>query len=175
MGLLGLVLCAISVPAASQADQTVEQRLRELEQQVEALTRRLEMVEQRPAAPASAPAVSAMTAEGVVWTFDDFVNDSPLKVTHKSLDKESGTIDLLLLITAPLPDPDAWTGTGQPIPIALRLRSADGTEARTDFRLERGSRLEPGAHLHVRAQIDPVQAAAARQLLIGHRDASSPR
>jgi hypothetical protein len=153
------------VPAASQADQSVEQRLHELERQVEALTRRLELVEQRPTTPAP---VAAQRADGVVWTFDDYVNASPFRVSHKTFDKQSGTIDLLLRITTALTDPTAWTGAGRRVPIALTLRSADGTLARADFVLQRGSRLEPGANLHVRTQVDPATAAAATQLVIGH-------
>ena len=56
------------------------------------------------------------------------------------------------------------------MPLAVTIRTADGTEHHSVFKLARASRLEPGAHVHVQADLDPAQAAAARQLVIGHTD-----
>jgi hypothetical protein len=161
------VAVAALVPAAAGADQDVQRRLGELEARVQALTLRLEALESRATAPPPTPATASLTAEGIVWTFDDHVNGTPFKVTHKTIDKRSGRIDILLLITDALPDPAAWAVVGARVPLALTLRGGDGTEIAAGVTLARGPRLEPGAHLHVQAQVEPVQAAAARQIVVG--------
>ena len=162
-----LALAAALVPLTCAADRDLEHRLADLEQQVQALTLRLQVLEQRSAAtPEALPAAISLPAEGIVWTFDDFVSASPLKVTPKAFDKKTGRIDLLLQITAVMPDPGAWSGAGRPVPLALTLRGAGGADARAVFTLVRSSSLEPGAHVHLQAQVDPVQAAAAHQIVI---------
>ena len=162
---VAVAVCAALLPLGSQADDAAQQRLLELEQQLQILTGRVELLERRAAAPQ--PGVTAgLPADGVVWSFDDYVNGTQFKVSHKSLDKHSGRLDLLLQTMAPLADPDQWTDVGSTVPIALTLRSVDGAETHTTFTLGRGARLEPGAHLHLQATIDPLQAAAVRHLII---------
>lgn len=157
---------ALSGPLCG-AEQTVDQRLTVLEQQVRALTQRLKAVEGRTATPAGNP---EHQVQDVVWSFDAYLDSSPFKVTYKRFERKSGKVELLLQITAPLERPDVWTGVGRPVPIGLTLRTVGGAEGRAGFTLKRGGGVDPGAFLHVQAQIDPARAAAAGQLIIGHLD-----
>ncbi len=98
------------------------------------------------------------------------VTDSPLRVTHKEFDRDRGRVDLLLQITAPLQDPEHWDAVGSEVPVMLRLRGADGVEQVQAFTLARGNRIEPGAFVHLIADIDPARAAAAGQFIIAPAD-----
>ena len=150
---------------ASAADPMIEQRLQTLEGQVRGLIRRIEQIEQAASAPA---AQGTTVADGIAWTFDEYVGTSPFEVSYKSFDRKTGAVELLLQITAPLDRPDLWTEAGASVPILLRHRAADGTEGTTPFSLVRLSRLDPGARLHVRARLEPARAAAASHLSIRH-------
>ncbi|MCF7983242.1 MAG: hypothetical protein K9L70_02470 [Thiohalocapsa sp.] len=142
-----------------------DERFLELERRLQALSRRIAILEQRTGA--SDPAQPVNAGGGPVWTFDSYIDDTPFKVTHHALDEARGTVDLLLRVTAPLADKAAWSSAGTALPIGVTLRAADGVEGYAAFALMRATRVEPGAHLHVRATFDPALAAAAGQLLVG--------
>ena len=110
------------------------------------------------------------TAAGIIWTLDARVTDSPLRVTHKEFDRDRGRVDLLLQITAPLQDLALWGEVGGEVPVVLRMRAANGVEQVQAFTLARGKRLEPGAFVHLIADIDPAHAAAAGQFIIAPAD-----
>jgi hypothetical protein len=54
--------------------------------------------------------------------------------------------------------------------VMLRLRGADGVEQLQNFTLARGNRIEPGAFVHLIAEVDPALAAAAGQFIIAPAD-----
>jgi len=163
----------LSLPAATGAAQGLEERLLQLEQHVRALTSRIEVLEGGTAAQGKDG--EAGTDETVVWTFDDYVGRSPLRVAYRAIDAQQGRVELLLEITAPLADPEHWRAVGGQVPIAVRLRAADGTETEQAFRLRRGARLDPGAFLHLEARVDPARAAATRQLIVGRMSGEPQR
>jgi hypothetical protein len=157
-------------PFALAADTVIEQRLEALERQVETLSSRMQAIERNASVSAQPPQAAALSTDHVVWTFEEYVDASPFKVSHKSFDRKSGSVELLLLITAPLEQPDRWSKVGRSVPIALRHRAADGTEGTAKFSLKRGTRLEPGARLHIGTQLEPAMAASAYHLKIGRTD-----
>ena len=147
------------------AEQTTDQRLSKLEGQVQSLTRRLALLERRTAT--AEPRDDAEPADGIVWTIGPDLDGGAFSVSQKTLDKNRGEVDLLLRINAPIEHPARWSEPGKEVPITLTLRTAAGIEKHTRFKLARATRLEPGAHLHIRADIDPAMAAAVRQMIIG--------
>ena len=159
---IGLLL---SLASATGAAQGLDERLLQLEQQVRALTSRIEALEGGTAAQAQDGQVASDGA--VVWTFDDYVGRSPFRVAYREIDPQQGRVELLLEITAPLADSEHWRAVGGQVPIGVRLRAADGKQTEQAFRLRRGGRLDPGAYLHLEASVDPARAAATRQLIVG--------
>lgn len=149
--------------AEPMAGQALDGRIMQLEAQVRALLERVQALE----ASAAVPVVASAADDGVVWTFGDPVDGSPLKVSYKGLDRNAGSVELLVQVTAPLADPAAWTASP---PLRVTLHDVDGGSTEARFALVRGSRVDPGAHLHLRATVDPARAAAARQLVIGGAD-----
>lgn len=167
--LSGLVLAA--TPSSSQAaDPTAEaSRLQALEQRVDDLARRLQQLESGAVTQA---ATSATPKPGDIhWSFDAALSRGPFNVTHQSFDRGSGRFDVLLKIVAPLPDPSPWqVEAGAPVPVVARIGLADGTASESlVFRLARGPKLDPGAVLHLEAQVPPEQAAAISGLSVGMR------
>jgi hypothetical protein len=160
---LVLPACLLA-PAPGAADPALETRLRALEAQLRTLTARIEALENRTTGGAAAAADDDPGA--IVWTLGDIVAGTPLRITHKQLDVDGGRLDLLLEITAPLPEPARWTGAGVEVPLIVTVRDADGAASIHRFRVIRGTSTEPGARLHLRTDIDPARAAAARQLII---------
>jgi hypothetical protein len=165
------------------ARETIDERMLELEAQVRTLSERVELLEQRavtagPRASAAAGTgsgsrsglASSTSGAGIVWSLDPGVAGSPLRVTHKEFDRNSGRVDLLVEITAPVQDPQRWDEVGGDVPVMLRLRSADGAEHVQAFTLARGKRIEPGAFVHLIADIDPARAATAAQFIIAPTD-----
>lgn len=174
--LLAALLAAPATALADQdadhdADHPITARVLQLEAQVRALTERLSALERAGAAQhtaASAEAQPGVADSGVVWLIDDYIGNSPFRVSHKEFNAAQGRIELLLQVTAPLNDPAPWSTPGARVPVAVTLRGADGEQARQHFMLGRGTRTEPGSHLHLYADIDPASAAAARQLVVEH-------
>jgi hypothetical protein len=164
---LTLFVAVTLLQAAAFAEQGTEQRLQALEERVRALTGRVENLE-RAASPAAQPVRGpGLPADGAVWTFDDYVDASPFKVSYKSFDRATGRVELLLQITAPIEQPELWSETGRSVPVALRYRAADGAEGASVFALVRASRLEPGSRVHLRALVEPALAASASHLSVG--------
>lgn len=167
-----LITLGIAQPLMADTEQQLRERVQQLEAQLRTLSSRVEALERRAitadqgGAGTSATADAAGDAGGVVWSIDDGVADNALRMSYKEFDRSRGKVDLLLEITAPLKEPRRWNRAGQEVPIRLRLRSADGTESLQALTLARAGRIEPGAHLHLRAEIDPAVAAAARQVII---------
>ncbi|HSO83518.1 hypothetical protein, partial [Thiocapsa sp.] len=141
-------------------------RLQALEQRVEELERRVERMESAPSSGGSASAPSK--TDDIHWSFDAALSRDPFNVKHQSFDRGSGRFDVLLKVVAPIPDPTPWqVPSGAPVPVVARIGLADGTASESlVFRLARGPRLEPGAILHIEAQVPPDQAAAISGLSV---------
>lgn len=149
------------------AEQRVDERLTVFEQQVRALTQRLEVIE---GGTATAAGDAEHEVQDVMWSFDAYLDASPFKVTKKRFERKSGGVELLLQITAPLERPDVWTAVGRPVPIGVTLRSVGGAGVRAGFTPKRIGDVDPGAFLHAQARIDAAQAVSAGQVIIGHLD-----
>ena len=178
VGLLGLVLTGLASAAPPSTEPGVQtdadptagaSRLQALEQRVDELTRRLQQLE---SGASSGGSVSAPSKTGDIhWSFDAALSRDPFNITHQSFDRGSGRFDVLLKVVAPIPDPTPWqVPSGAPVPVVARIGLADGTASESlVFRLARGPRLEPGAILHIEAQVAPDQAAAISGLSVGIR------
>jgi hypothetical protein len=146
-------------------------RIDGLEARLEGLTRRVQALE---GLLASSPpgGVAATVAKGEpLWEFDDYARETPFQVIQRSLDRDTGRIDLLLGVTAPIPDLAAWAELekGAPVPLHVIHGPIDGPPASPlPLRLERGAVLTPGARLHVSAHLEPAVARQARQLRVVH-------
>jgi hypothetical protein len=179
---IGIALPTLSLAQQLQdqpppAQEPIEQRMLDVEARLRTLSDRVDLLERRAVTAGVPTATGAGTgqatganAAGVVWTLDAQLTDSPLRVTHKEFDRDRGRVDLLLQITAPLQDPEHWDAVGSEVPVMLRLRGADGVEQVQAFTLARGNRIEPGAFVHLIADIDPARAAAAGQFIIAPAD-----
>jgi hypothetical protein len=154
------LLAAALAPGGATAAQTPEERIELLEAKLQALTERVTVLEDQVAGAGTASA-----DDGVVWQLGPGLGGRPLRVSHKSLDAAHGVVELLLEITAPLADPARWR-VGVEAPVALTLRAPAGGERRLPMTLLRGAKLEPGAHLHLFAEIAPALLAGATQLRI---------
>jgi hypothetical protein len=174
IGLATLLLPGL-MPAATpriepDADPNAKaSRLDALEQRVDDLERRLQQLESGASSGISATAPSK--TGDIHWAFDKALSRGPFNVTHQSFDRGSGRFDVLLKIVAPIPDPIPWqVQVGTPVPVVAKIGLADGTaEESLVFRLARGPRLEPGAILHIEAQVPPDQANAISGLSVGVR------
>lgn len=178
VGLVGLMLTGLASAAPlstepglqTDADPTAgASRLQALEQRVDELTRRLQQLE---SGASSGGSVSAPSKTGDIhWSFDAALSRDPFNITHQSFDRGSGRFDVLLKVVAPIPDPTPWqVPSGAPVPVVARIGLADGTASESlVFRLARGPRLEPGAILHIEAQVAPDQAVAISGLSVGMR------
>jgi hypothetical protein len=161
----------------SPAQEPIEQRMLEMEARLRTLSDRVDMLERRAVTAkadtttsATTSAGTSATAAGIIWTLDARVTDSPLRVTHKEFDRDRGRVDLLVQITAPLQDSEHWGEVGSEVPVTLKLRGVDGAEQVQAFTLARGKRIEPGAFVHLIADIDPARAATAGQFIIAPAD-----
>lgn len=180
--LVVLALC-VTLPTMSDAQPSMDQRILELEARLQVLSERIDLLEQRPATdgPSTPPSAqlgadsTSADASGVVWTLGTRLADGPWRITHKAFDRGRGRVDLLLQITAPLQDPEHWAKVGGEVPMLLRMRGAYGIEHVQALTLARGNRLEPGAYIHLQADIDPARSAAVGQFIIELADASPAR
>lgn len=160
-------------PAAAMggkpALEDVEQRIKQLEQRYRDLLERIEIMESTTfGVVAEETDPSAPGGDAVVWTFDDYLEKRPFKVLYKSLDREDGQIELLLQVTGAVPDANAWTANDKTVPVTVTLRTAAGRETHANFQRQRGGGVDPGANVHIRADIGVEQAAMARQIVIQH-------
>lgn len=174
LGPLGLALWVVAGPAPADEIAT-ETRIDGLEARLEGLSRRVQALE--TLLKESGPGVGGVAAPKgePSWELDDYSREAPFQVIQRSLDRETGRVDLLLSVTAPIPDAALWTSLekGSPVPLLVTPDLGDGVAASPlPLRLERGKRLEPGARLHVSAQLEPSVAKRVRQLRIGHATAA---
>ena len=171
--LIALAVLLAALPPGAMAKkpslQEVEQRVQQLEQRYRDLLERVEIMESTTFGVVAEEADLRVPGEdAVVWTFDDYLDKRPFKVLYKSLDREDGQIELLLQVTGAVPDANAWTGKEKEVPVAVTLRTAAGRETHATFKRQRGNRVDPGANIHVRADIGVEQAALARQVIVQH-------
>lgn len=164
---VAMLITALAAAAAAgqAAAQPTELRLQRLEQQVEALTRRLEALEQGTADPLSTTP-SAGTATGPTWTFEPPFDGTGLSAVHYALDTKTGDIELLLRIEAPLADAAAWSRSDGVMPVIAIVDDGADVPAQAVLRLLRGQRLDPGASLHLLGQVPVARAAKAGQIRI---------
>ena len=162
-----LLLAAGPLPAEEIETET---RIDGLEARLEGLTRRVQALESllKEAGRGNA---SVSTPKGEpAWELDDCSRESPFQVIQRSLDRETGRVDLLLSVTAAIPDLASWAAVtkGDPVPLLLTPDLGDGGPAvPLPLRLERATRLEPGSRVHVSAQLEPGIATRVRLLRVG--------
>lgn len=174
LGLLTLPLLIAAGPlVADDIDQATQ--IEGLEARLEGLTRRVQALEtllkgSRPG-NASAPASKGEPT----WDLDDYSRSSPFQVIQRNLDRESGRVDLLLTVIEPIPDLPDWASVprGEPVPLQLTPDTGDaGPSIPVDLRLERATRFEPRARVHLSAQLEPSVAKRVRQIRVAHASAS---
>lgn len=165
---LPLLFCAAPL-AAEEIDP--ETRIDGLEARLEGLTRRVQALETLLKESGLGNAASSAPKGEPIWELDDYSREDPFQVIQRTLDRETGRVDLLLSVTAPIPDLADWAKLekGAQVPLLLTLDLGDGQAAsHLPLRLERATRLEPGSRLHVSAQLEPSVAKRARQIRVGH-------
>lgn len=171
-GLCILILALATAPAVQAID--TDTRLEALEARLESLTRRVAALEAllKDTAP---DRLGASTQSGEpAWELDDYTGTAPFRVLHRSLDRDTGRVDILLDVTGPVPDRTLWESlaAGDPVPLVIAYES--GPDAgETQLRLERATRFDPGARVHVSVELPPDRAATARMLRVSHRDGRS--
>jgi hypothetical protein len=166
--LAGTMLAALCVaPAARAVD--ADTRIEGLEARLEALTRRVAALE---LVLSNAGPISAGTAAKrgePVWDLDDYTSVAPFRVLHRSLDRDTGRVDLLLDITGSIPDPGRWSGLERDDPVPLVLSTDHAPGVAVDLLLERAGSLDPGSRVHLRAALPVEQATLAETLILRHR------
>jgi hypothetical protein len=165
-----LLLLAAAGPLASDEIDPLT-RIDGLEARLEGLTRRVQALETvlRESGPlaSAAPTVKGEPS----WELDDYSRTSPFQVLQKGLDRQSGRLDLLLDVVAPIPDLADWSSVdrGEAVPLMLIGDTGDGEAlAPVRLRLERATRFDPGARLHLSAQLEPGVAERVRRIRIVH-------
>lgn len=170
LGPLGLILLGAASPApALEIDPKT--RIDGLEARLEGLTRRVQALETllKESAPGGAKVAGPKGEPS--WELDDYSRESPFQVIQRSLDRETGRVDLLLSVTAPIPDLAAWTRLekGAPVPLLVTPDLGEDSPASPlPLRLERATRLEPGSRIHVSAQLEPGVAKRVHQIRVWH-------
>lgn len=167
--LIPALAMAPSVPAVD-----ADTRLEALEARLESLTRRVAALEALlKDTPPDRLGTSKQSGEPA-WELDDYTGTAPFRVLHRSLDRDTGRVDILLDVTGPVPDLALWdsVAAGDPVPLVIAFDPGpDGGE--TQLRLERATRFDPGARVHVSAELPPDRAATVRMLRVSHRDGGS--
>ncbi|MBK5969465.1 hypothetical protein CCR91_11990 [Thiorhodovibrio winogradskyi] len=166
-----MLVAALLMQACGRDTNALETRLVALEARLERLAIEVEALREPPSsAPntpaATAPAVAGGREETVAWRFGPNLDGDPLRVAAETLDRARDRVELLLEIKAPLGAADAWPRQpGQPTPLVVIAKDNGGAViAETPMTLLRGSRLEPGAYLHLGAQL-PAQAGTRVNLI----------
>ena len=168
-----LPLLAAAGPLASEEIDPLT-RVDGLEARLEGLTRRVQALETllRESGPSAS---AAPTVKGEpTWELDDYSRTSPFQVLQKGLERQSGRLDLLLDVVAPIPDLADWSSVarGQAVPLMLFADTGDdGALAPVRLRLERATRFDPGARLHLSVQLEPGIAERVRRIRIVHASA----
>lgn len=157
-----LVLLSLThATCLAQDADALKKRLVELEDKLDVLTHRLDRLEMSGGSSSGLKASvspvpqSSSSSRKVEWQFDDYLSGSPFRVTAMEVDKRRGSAEILLGVTELPADAAAWpTDAGQPVPLVLIARdSTAGVAAKLPLHLVRASKLEPGAHVHVRANL----------------------
>jgi hypothetical protein len=168
-----LALLAAGGPLASDEIDPLT-RIDGLEARLEGLTRRVQALENllRESGPlaSATPTVKGEPA----WELDDYSRTSPFQVLQKGLDRQSGRVDLLLDVVAPIPDLADWDAVsrGEAVPLMLIADTGGGgAAAPVRLRLERATRFEPGARLHLSTRLEPGIAERVRRIRIVHASA----
>lgn len=166
------LLAAAGPLAAGEIDPLT--RIDGLEARLEGLTRRVQALETLLKEPGPITAAARSVKGEPTWELDDDSRTSPFQVLQKSLDRQSGRVDLLLDVVAPIPDLSDWDSVarGEDSPLMLIADQGEGRPAvPVSLRLERATRLDPGARLHLSAQLEPGIAERVRRIRIAHASA----
>lgn len=168
---LSLILAAVLLMQRWDRDASeLDARLAMLEARIEQLSARLEQRQHsqplRADPSAAQPAAAGSAGKAVTWRLGARVDGEPLRVAAESLDRARDQVELLLEVVAPLADAEAWPQQpGQRAPLVVIASDSTGTViAETPMRLLRGSSREPGAYLHVGAQLPPQAGARVHSL-----------
>jgi hypothetical protein len=161
------------LPATEVSAQPIEARLERIEQQMQDIVRRLHALE-HGTSQASLTRPESNIPTGPTWTFRPPLDGSEIRVLHYGLSTETGIIDLLARIEAPLTDRADWGRTGTEVPIRAEVDDGGDAPAAATFTLVRGASLEPGASLHLQARIPVARAAKAGEIRIDLQPSLSP-
>lgn len=158
--LVVLVAVMLLAPGGGGDARRLEARLVALEAQTDGLRAELEQLRQQ-LADDSAPAAAAGRAGEVSWRFGPVLDGEPLRVAAETVDQAHGRVELLLEVMAPLADAAAWPQQpGRAVPLVLIARDGGGgLIAEVPLTLVRGARPEPGAYLHLAAELPEDRAA----------------
>lgn len=169
-----LPVLALAGPLAA-GDIDPQMRLDGLEARLEGLTRRVQALENLLRGSGSAETAAPSVKGEPIWEPDEYSGGNPFQVIQTNLDPESGQADLLLEVVAPIPDLPAWAAVprGDAVPLILTADQANGGPATAvRLRLERATRFDPGARLHLSAQLEPEIARRVRTIRITHAPSS---
>lgn len=169
-GPLGLIILGVTSPVPAQ-EIDPRTRIDGLEARLEGLTRRVQALETLLKESVLSGSKAAAPKGEPTWELDTYVRESPFQVIQRSLDRETGRVDLLLNVTAPIPDQAAWAGLekGAPVPLLLTPDLGEASPASPlPLRLERATRLEPGSRIHVSLQLEPGVAKRIHQIQVSH-------
>jgi hypothetical protein len=160
----GLLFAAILIRAFDTGDDQLLHRIHALEAETARLTSQVARLEQgNPPAPAETerPSGEAPKPAAPNWRLGPGLGGDPIAIVEQAFDQRSGCVEALLRIEAPLSDAGAWSGrTGQSVPIVLEARDLGGGIAfEGPMILLRGTRMEPGAYLHIGADLPPEVAS----------------
>jgi hypothetical protein len=161
----GLLLAAILVRLFGANDhEQLLARIDALEARTAGLAAQLTHLEQASTPPPQAEAQASAAGPIKVsagWRLSPGLGGDPISIVEKTFDERSGRVEALLRIEAPLSDIDAWPRLpGQPVPIQLEARDTGGAIALSQpMTLLRGTSLEPGAYLHIGANLPPRVAS----------------
>ncbi|MCF7994195.1 MAG: hypothetical protein K9L88_05090 [Chromatiaceae bacterium] len=166
--LFAVILIQLFNRPSADPDADLAARLALLEARTALLTERLAQLEQEvqltPSAdqPAAATAVAAVTSKdsAVDWRLGAGLQGDSLRVAAQTFDQRRGRVEVLLEIKAPLADADAWPRQpGLQVPVIMIARDNSGAvAAEQPLTLMRGPSQEPGAYLHLGAELSEQTA-----------------
>lgn len=166
--LLAVILIQSFSHTSAELDPDLAARLAQLEARTELLTKRLARVEQAAQAAhptdqlaAAKPATTATSMGSPVdWRLGAGLQGEPLRVAAQTFDQRRGRVEVLLEIKAPLADADAWPRQpGLQVPVIMIARDSSGVvAAEQPLTLIRGASQEPGAYLHLGAELSEQTA-----------------
>lgn len=172
-----LLVAAVIVLLVGSREGDPDQHVEALEARIDLLAARLDQLEKRRQRdePAPSSATDRTVSEGAIqWGLGPGLDGVPLLVTEKNFDRRRGRVEVLLQIKAALTDADDWsTQAGQSVPVQLTVKDVTGAVVSDrSMTLLRGASHEPGAFLHLAAELPPQ--SAHRVSLIELRAESGP-